>query len=209
MKNPATRRKAAAQETRRLILVAAKEIYSVEGDVEAPISRVARKAGVAEGTVFAHFPDKPSLLAAALEEELETVLATAWADTPRSAACRVQLLHLAARLYDFYARRPDLFRILVKESLFLRGEWGRRVVEYAMRFVGQVAELIEEAKRRGEYRETTDSLVAGRSFFGLYFIELVEELSAETFDAARAAQRLGAAWKQFEYGMLVTTEDRQ
>lgn len=206
MKQPATRRKAAAQETRRVILAAAKEIYSAEGGAEAPISRVARKAGVAEGTVFAHFPDKPSLLAAALEDELDTVLAAAWAETPRGGACRDQLLHLASRLYAFYARRPALFRILVKESLFLSGEWGRRVAEYTMRFVGQVAELIEEAKRRGEYREGADSVLAGRSFFGLYFIELIDALSAETFDADLAVCRLGAAWKLFESGLLVTTE---
>lgn len=208
MKHPATRRKAAALETRRLILAAAKAIYSEEGAVDAPISRLARQAGVAEGTIFSHFPDKPSLLAAALEDEIDTVLTAAWADTPRHGACRDQLLYLASRLYAFYSLRPALFRVLVKESLFLRGEWGRRVVEYTLRFVGQVAQLIEEAKRRGEYRETTDSLLAGRSFFGLYFIELVDALSAETFDADQATSRLDAAWNQFEQGLLDTTEGR-
>jgi AcrR family transcriptional regulator len=207
-RNP-TRRKAAAMETRRIILEAAKEIYSAEADAEAPISRVARKAGVAEGTIFVHFPDKPSLLAATLEDELERVLADAWAGLPADATCREQLLHLARELYAFYSRRPPLFRVLIKEARILRGEWGKRTVAYTLRFVGHVAEMMERAKARGEYRRDVDSLPAARGFFGLYFLELLAGLNEEVFDPAPALDRLGEALAQFEKGLVRTTEDSQ
>lgn len=207
-RNP-TRRKAAAMETRRIILEAAKEIYSAEANAEAPISRLARKAGVAEGTIFAHFPDKPSLLAATLEEEIEQVLADAWAGLPTDATCREQLLHLARELYAFYSLRPSLFRVLIKESLFLRGEWGKRVVAYTLRFVGHVAEMMEGAKARGEYRRDVDSLLAARGFFGLYFLELLGSLNEEVFDPVQTVDRLRAALVQFEKGLVRNTEDAQ
>ena len=66
-----TRRTQAADETRRLILAAAKDLYREKGYRLAPTRELARRAGVAEGTVFAHFPDKATLLAAALHEDLE------------------------------------------------------------------------------------------------------------------------------------------
>lgn len=204
-----TRRKAAAMETRRIILEAAKEIYSAEANAEAPISRLARKAGVAEGTIFVHFPDKPSLLAATLEDELERVLADAWAGLPADATCRERLLHLARELYAFYALRPSLFRVLIKESLFLRGEWGKRTVAYTMRFVGHVAEMMERAKARGEYRRDVDSLLAARGFFGLYFLELLAGLNEEVFDPVQALDRLREALALFEKGLVRNMEDAQ
>ena len=201
-----TKRQAAALETRRSILAAAKEIYSTEADIEAPISRLARKAGVAEGTIFAHFPDKASVLAAALVDEIEQALTGAWASLPKDAPCREQLLHLAQGLYFFYALRPSLFRVLIKESLFLQGEWGKRTTEYILHFVARVAELMERAKARGEYRKDSDSLLAARSFFALYFIELVAGLNEDTFNPEKTLLQLRAAVLQLETGLINTME---
>ena len=188
-------------ETRRLILAAAKEFYSVEANAEAPISRLALKAGVAEGTVFVYFPDKPSLIAAALEEEFDEMLATAWNTLPKDSPCREQLLHLAQVLYSFYSLRPALFRVLIKESLFLQGEWGTRVLDYVIRFVAKVAGLIDEAKARGEYRSDVDSLLAARSFYGLYLLELIGALNEDVFDPLEILDRLRATVMQLETGL--------
>ena len=79
MPHPPNRRAASAEETRRLILSAAKDLYLEKGFRHASSRELARRAGVAEGTVFAHFPDKASLLAAALHEDLLHVLAQAHA----------------------------------------------------------------------------------------------------------------------------------
>lgn len=199
-------RKEAAEQTRRKILEAAKEIYAEPENADAPISRVARLAEVAEGTVFAHFADKPSLLAAAFQDEIEHVLAEAWANLPHAAPCRDTLLGLVKPLYAFYAKRPALYRILLKESLFLGGEWGHKVMAFTLHFVGQVAELMETAKTQGEYRQDVDCLIAARCFFGLYFIELLNGLSEDTFDPGITAHRFALALHQFEHGLLTSRE---
>ena len=152
MRNPSSKRQAAAQETRKGILEAAKAVYGGAQGAEAPVSHVAKLAGVAVGTVFVHFPDKPSLLAAALEEEIVAALAEAWKTLPANVPCHEQLLHLAGAMYRFYAGRPALYRVLLKETLFLRGEWGRRAVEDVLRFVEGVTALLEASRDRGEYR---------------------------------------------------------
>ncbi|EFL50910.1 transcriptional regulator, TetR family [Solidesulfovibrio fructosivorans JJ]] len=199
-------RKEAAEQTRRKILEAAKEIYAEPENADTPISRVARRAGVAEGTVFAHFPDKPSLLAAAFQDEIERVLAQAWAAIAPEAPCRDKLMGLVRPLYAFYAKRPALYRVLVKESLFLQGEWGRKVMEFTLHFVAQVAELMETAKRRNEYRRDVDCRIAARGFFGLYFIELLSGLSDDAFDPDATAHRFEMGLCQFERGLLTSRE---
>lgn len=201
MTPPSQRRAKATAETRRLILAAAKELYLEHGSASPSSRLLAERAGVAEGTVFAHFPDKATLLAAALHDDLESVLASARASLPEDATCREQLAHLASALYAYYARRPALSRALVKESLFLGGEWGWRVAETVLRFVEYAALLAASAKERGEYAAEADERAFARAFFSAYFFELVSALSAETFDEAAALASLDAQLAFLERGM--------
>ncbi len=58
----------AAQTTRERLLEAARELFTTTGyhDTTTPI--LARRAGVAEGTIYRHFPSKQALLNAAYQE---------------------------------------------------------------------------------------------------------------------------------------------
>jgi len=198
-----TRRTQAADETRRLILAAAKELYLEKGYRQAPSRELARRAGVAEGTVFAHFPDKASLLAAALHEDLEQTIGRAVASLPpRDAPCRDRLLHLAGALYAYYAENPELSRALVKESLFLGGDWGERVRDAVLGFVSLVSGIVEEARAQGEYAPDVDAVVAGRAFFAAYYLELVGGLSGPGFDPAQVRTDLEAQIRLWERGLL-------
>lgn len=201
MLSPFSRRSRAAAETRRLILAAAKDLYLEKGFRQAPSRELAKRAGVAEGTIFAHFPDKASLLAAALHEDLEKVLEKAYASLPRDKGCREQLLHLAGALYAYYEQRPELSRALVKESLFLEGEWGGRVVAAVLGFVSMVAELVRQAQARGEYVPDVDPNMAGRTFFAAYYMELTGALSEPEFDSGRALGFLEGHIRLWERGL--------
>ena len=67
---------AAAEENRRALIAAAREIYTEEGP-GAPFSAVAKRAGVGQGTLYRHFPDRIALAAAVFDEnvaELEAAL---------------------------------------------------------------------------------------------------------------------------------------
>lgn len=202
MNNKSTRRTQATAETRRLILAAAKDLYLEKGYRQAPSRELARRAGVAEGTVFAHFADKASLLAAALHDDLELTIAEACATLPKQGPCRGRLLHLALALYTYYAQRPELSRALVKESLFLDGEWGERVSAAVLQFIALVGGIVEEAKARGEYASDVDALLVGKTFFAAYYLELLAGLSAPGFDPLRARDALKAHLDLWEQGLL-------
>ncbi|WP_460703093.1 TetR/AcrR family transcriptional regulator [Myceligenerans halotolerans] len=67
----------AARANRRALIAAALEVFAESG-IDAPLSAVAKRAGVGQGSLYRHFPDRISLVLAAVEDnvaELEAVAA--------------------------------------------------------------------------------------------------------------------------------------
>jgi AcrR family transcriptional regulator len=65
----ANRGPAAGPENRRALIAAAREVYATEG-LNAPFSAVAKRAGVGQGSLYRHFPDRKALAVAVFEENL-------------------------------------------------------------------------------------------------------------------------------------------
>ena len=60
---------AAGPGNRAALIAAAREVYAVEG-LSAPFSAVAKRAGVGQGSLYRHFPDRTALAVAVFEENL-------------------------------------------------------------------------------------------------------------------------------------------
>jgi AcrR family transcriptional regulator len=60
----------AGPENRRAIIAAAREIFADDG-IQAPLSAVARRAGVGQGSLYRHFPDRLSLAVAVFDDNVE------------------------------------------------------------------------------------------------------------------------------------------
>ncbi|WP_163541627.1 TetR/AcrR family transcriptional regulator [Occultella kanbiaonis] len=60
---------AAGPENRRALIAAAREIYADDGP-DAPFSAVAKRAGVGQGSLYRHFPDRTALAVAVYEENI-------------------------------------------------------------------------------------------------------------------------------------------
>jgi len=60
---------AAGPGNRAALIAAAREVYAAEG-LTAPFSAVARRAGVGQGSLYRHFPDRTALAVAVFEENL-------------------------------------------------------------------------------------------------------------------------------------------
>ncbi len=60
---------AAAAENRRALIAAAREVYA-EGGLGAPFSAVAKRAGVGQGSLYRHFPDRTALAVAVFEDNV-------------------------------------------------------------------------------------------------------------------------------------------
>jgi AcrR family transcriptional regulator len=72
----ANRGPSAGPENRRALVSAAREIF-VDTGLHAPLSAVAKKAGVGQGSLYRHFPDRVSLAVAVFDENIEELEALA------------------------------------------------------------------------------------------------------------------------------------
>jgi AcrR family transcriptional regulator len=61
---------AAGPDNRRALIAAAREVYAESG-LSAPFSAVARRAGVGQGSLYRHFPDRTALAVAVFEENVQ------------------------------------------------------------------------------------------------------------------------------------------
>ncbi len=60
---------AAAARNRAALLAAAREVFA-EAGIAAPLSEVARRAGVGQGSLYRHFPDRVALAVAVFEDNV-------------------------------------------------------------------------------------------------------------------------------------------
>lgn len=94
-----------SEDKRDAILASAAELVAALG-TSAPTAKIAKGAGVAEGTLFTYFPDKDALLAA-LFLEIEGELAKALLDAgPEGAPARERLRHFWDGFIDWGAANP-------------------------------------------------------------------------------------------------------
>jgi len=180
------RRSRQKEQTRELILAAAGRAFAAKGFEKTTIRAIARQAGVAVGTVFVHFPDKSALLAAALYDIIAIESAAAWATLPAAAAPLDKLLHLARQLYYYYAADPALSRVLLKETMFLDGEWGQAHTEQAADFMTAVAAMLAA----GDLPPGRDPARLAASFFAHYLFVLIDGLRRPEFDVAAQVEQL-------------------
>ncbi|MDT9682296.1 helix-turn-helix domain-containing protein [Streptomyces sp. TRM76323] len=71
-RRPANDGRKAAARNRAALLAAAREVYAEYG-LEAPLSAIARRAGVGQGVLYRHFPDRAAVATAILEENVRQV----------------------------------------------------------------------------------------------------------------------------------------
>ncbi|NEA99042.1 TetR/AcrR family transcriptional regulator [Streptomyces sp. SID13726] len=69
----------AAARNRAALVAAAREIYAESG-LQAPLSAIARRAGVGQGVLYRHFPDRSAMAFAVLEENVGQIERAADAD---------------------------------------------------------------------------------------------------------------------------------
>jgi AcrR family transcriptional regulator len=177
-----SRRHIQKDETRKIILERSRKLFNELGFDKTSTRAIATRAGVGVGTVFSHFPDKSSLLIAALLDDLTSTQVNAMKSMPKDANVCDRFLHLARFFYTYYSKRPDLSRTLLKELWFVKGEWGGKLTTQAFEFVLLVSNMLDQAKKRKEIRPEADTLLCARAFFSHYLIVLYEGLNSSEVD---------------------------
>jgi AcrR family transcriptional regulator len=117
------RRQARAERTRAALLDGARKVFEERGFLDARISEICDRAGVAYGSFYTHFADKEAIFAELIDEMLDRLLAVMRAETPRGegAAASVARANRAyLRAYRDHARLMAVFEQVATFSPAMR-----------------------------------------------------------------------------------------
>ena len=138
---PSGKRKEKSAARRDAILSAALEEFSLRGFEATRLDDVARRAGIAKGTIYLYFRDKESLF----QELIRTMLTPIVGTIEALGAADLPVNLLAGRLVDLFVRevyetrRKDVIRLMISE--------GRRFPKLAEFYYSEVLSRIIAALR--------------------------------------------------------------
>ncbi len=161
------------ERTREALVRAGRALFQAKGFEETTTRAIAKRAGVASGTFFLYFREKRELLFHLFQEEISEVQEEAFATAPAGAPLVARFTHVFGRFYAYYAKAPRLSRVVLKELIFQAEGEALPMMSFTMAFVLRLAELVADAKARGEVRASVDAMQAATQAVALYMLGLI------------------------------------
>lgn len=187
-----------ARATRARLIRAALELFTTQGFRGTTTPEIAQRAGVAEATIYRHFPGKEALLAAAcLEAQSHGKVLIAEEDQRAGTDLRDGLTRIGRQLIDLAQRDPALLRMLLRPpEEALTQEPARRGIK---EFHESLQQLVAAGKQRGQVRPGSAELWGAVWLALAGFIAEQVASRAWTPDHPNVEQSLDAAWDAISY----------
>jgi AcrR family transcriptional regulator len=171
------RRERSKLDKRRRIGEAAREAFTEFGYERANMREIAKRAGVATGTLFLYAPDKRNLLLWILSDDLDAVTVTSFATPPpgfAEADIIDQLIHVFDARYRYWSKDPDLSLHALQELIISRefmATPGSHLAEYVARrvhLIDGITGLVRAQQARGALDSNVDPELIARMANAIY-----------------------------------------
>lgn len=160
MSHPSVSYPGAAELTRQRVIRAALELFTTRGYHDTTTAQIAKKAGIAEGTIYRHFPSKHQLLnelyRAALRWAINVVQETG---RETAGAARAQLAAIAHRFLEGAAQDTAIVKLGLLEPLGPLVDDESRKTEREFRIA--LERIVAEGKAQGAVRTGAVEVWAG------------------------------------------------
>jgi AcrR family transcriptional regulator len=187
------RREASKQETRQLILRAARRLFAQKGMEDCTIRDVARKAGVSPASVVVHFKSKTALLEEALKRDIDQAMAELLASLPPPDSTLLErLMHLAKGFFRLYDQNRNLYRALIRQTVFEPEPSTPNLSRQSEQYIQFLSSLLAEEKVRGHIREEVNTEMAAGAIFSLYLGALIMLFRRPEMSVEMVAEGLAA-----------------
>ncbi len=168
------RRERQKAETYELILESARVLFETQGFKKSTIRAVATHAEIGLGTIYKHFDNKNSLLAAAFHDDLVRLFEDAIKSVPQDATIKEQLIYVAGFNYRYYTSRPRLSREYLSQSIFVEGEWAEKIEQFEKSYIEKITALVRAAQEKKEISKEKDCHLVTLCFIADYFLVLMD-----------------------------------
>jgi AcrR family transcriptional regulator len=158
------------RDKRRRIQSAARALFSKTGFEDTTLREIARKAGVALGTLSLYADDKRDLVLLIFSEEIAALIERAAKAPRKDQDLANQLTAFFGTFYREYAREPTLYRTLLRENLFYgKSTHSAAFTENFRRIIGCIEALVVAQQKAGRISASVDPTLIGRHFFFVFF----------------------------------------
>lgn len=151
---------------RALILEAATRVFAERGFFAAQVADIARRAGIAAGTVYLYFRSKDELLITLFDRTMQDAIregraALATVDDPAERLRRIARLHLERLGRD--RNLAVVFQVELRQSTkFMARLSATRLRDY----LGLIRDTIADGQARGVFRAQVPATLGAKMFFG-------------------------------------------
>jgi TetR/AcrR family fatty acid metabolism transcriptional regulator len=155
-----------SDDKRQRILQAAVKVFARKGYFAAKVSEIAKRAGVADGTIYLYFRNKEDILISLFDEIMAEHVEEGRRALAQAATPAERLLTVAERHLGLLGRNRDLavvFQVELRQSTrFMK----RFSASWLKDYFALLDDAVEEAQRDGLLRAELPRKLVTRAFFG-------------------------------------------
>lgn len=151
---------------RSLITEAAVEVFAEKGFHQARVSDVARRAGVADGTIYLYFKNKEDLLLSIFEEKMDGLLSELSEELEGVRDPLERIRRFAHFHFDQVRTNRSAAEVLQIELRLSNKFLKEYRPEKLWAYLGVFGQIVRDGQAQGLFRPDIDSFIAMWSFFG-------------------------------------------
>lgn len=186
---------------------AARDLFISKGYDDTTTREIAVRAGVGMGTVFTYADNKRDLLFLIANEDLEETTRRAEADISPEAPLMTNLMAIFGNHYEYFARQPELSRLMLREMLFYdSGQQANRFKTTREKVISLICESVRFAKEGKAIKTREDPRLIGWVLFCVYQVELRSWLAGGNLNLKAGLEHLKKALRVSLIG--IAPEDR-
>lgn len=149
------------------ILNAAVKVIGQAGYHNAPISKIAREAGVADGTVYLYFKNKEDILISILRETIGTIVDRIHDELKLGDGDAAESLKGLITIYfGIFGVNPDLAMFTQVHLRQSNAEMRKQIGDIIRPYYQIIDEVIQRGIESGVFRDSMDKRIARRMIFG-------------------------------------------
>ena len=185
---------------RQKIKAASRAVFFERGYSGATTREIAKRAGVAEGTIFLYWKDKRDLLLGIINDDLDEVARLGLSKASQAKDFLRQLIEVFQPRYLYWAHQPKLFSAAVYAAMLARAmdEQSEETIRYDDRqrnLLSGLTGLVRSQQRAGNLTSSHQAGEIARLFMAIYLSEFRMWIVEEGLDVSKGIAQLRKSFR--------------
>ncbi len=148
------------------IIDAAVVVIAENGYHQSQVSKIAKQAGVADGTIYLYFKNKEDILISLFKEKMGQFIERMETDIQQKSSAKEKLLLLIQEHFRLLAQDHHLALVTQLELRQSNLELRQKINEVLKGYLNMLDTILTEGKKTGEFKQELDVRLARQMVFG-------------------------------------------